>query len=55
MERVVLPLSDGGATIDHLLVGTYRFRVPDMMRYRVSPAALGIEPAITQEADGAFL
>ena len=54
-ERVVLPLSGGGASVDHLLVGIYRFRVPDLIRYRASLTALGIEPSITEEADGAFL
>lgn len=54
-ERVVLPLSDDGRTVNHLLVGLYRVRIPDIARYRASLAKAGIEPAITQEAEGSFL
>jgi hypothetical protein len=54
-ERVVLPLSEDGDAVDHLLVGPCRFRVPDVACSRDLLAAAGIEPAVTQEMDGAFL
>jgi hypothetical protein len=54
-ERVILPIANLSGTVDQLLIGIYRVRIADYRGYCASLEAEGIVPAVTEEADGAFL
>jgi hypothetical protein len=54
-ERVILPIGNFRGEVDQLLVGIYRVRIADYGCYCASLAAEQIIPAVTEEADDAFL
>jgi hypothetical protein len=54
-ERVILPIADSRERVCQLLVGLHRVRLTDYQSYLGSLEAQGIVPAITSEAEDAFL